>query len=260
MFHFARLEADQGIDDLHDDARAKGADDRSDPHRAAQQPAHQQHRRPQQDFHNADRNLRHPFAETDQQRVPGAAALFAFHIDRHTERHEDEAGQHDQDAGPQVRVQRKRIETVEQLHEIAGQQRVDNRSEADALFQQQVDPQDDNRHEGHGKAVVQRRMIGDTHAQAVPGRQADIREDGQMDAESENKQPGDNFDPVCQYPALHFPIPRKRDPSAGVPAGGLPHHSTYFQQGCQSDRPERRRRILSQFCTDNSFKSKCFRL
>ena len=54
MPHVARVESEQIVDELHDDARAEGADDRPDADGTAEQPAKEQHQGPEPDFHHAD--------------------------------------------------------------------------------------------------------------------------------------------------------------------------------------------------------------
>ena len=195
----SRFKTDHGIDRLHDKSRAEDADEGPDAHRSAQQPARRDHHAPQQDLHDPDGDPWHALAQAHQKRVPGTAALSGAHIDPDPDRHKHKTDQHDDDPQPQVFVFREGIEVVIGLDQIAAEQRVDDGAVTDTLFHQQVDQQheDRNRHRGH--AIIHRRVVGDAHAQAVPGGEADVGKDGQVDAEGGDRQTGDDLPPLQEY-------------------------------------------------------------
>ena len=86
----------------------------------------------------------------------------------------------------------------------------DDGAETDAFLHQDVDDQDDDGHGRHRQPVVQGRVRGDAHAQAVPGRQADVREDRQVDAEGEHGEARGDPEPFRKdLPDLHIRPPSR---------------------------------------------------
>ena len=87
---------------------------------------------------------------------------------------------------------------VEKLDRIPDHKRVEDCPEADAFLHQKVDANDDDRNQCYGHTVVERRVIGHTHAQAVPRSQSDICKDRQMNAEREDHQTDEDPKPLLQ--------------------------------------------------------------
>ena len=87
---------------------------------------------------------------------------------------------------------------VEKLDRIPDYKCVKDRPEADAFPHQKVDADDDDRNQCYGHTVVERRVIGHTHAQAVPRSQADVGEDGKVHTEREDHQADEDPKPLLQ--------------------------------------------------------------
>ena len=87
---------------------------------------------------------------------------------------------------------------VEKLDRIPDHKRVEDCPEADAFLHQKVDANDDDRNQCYGHTVVERRVIGHTHAQAVPRSQADVGEDGKVHSECEDHQADEDPKPLLQ--------------------------------------------------------------
>ena len=154
MLHFSGLEVQDIIDKLHDETCAKGADECTDADRAAEQPADQEYNAPLHNFHDPDRDPGQALAETDKKGVSRAAALPAAHIDPHADRHEDKSNKHDHNTCGETGVFRKRIQVIEHLDKVSGQQCIDDRAISDPFFQKKVNEQDHDRHGRHGKAII----------------------------------------------------------------------------------------------------------
>ena len=85
---------------------------------------------------------------------------------------------------------------VERLHEVAGEQGVNDGAVADALLESEVNEQDDNARARHNHSVVERRVRRDAHAQAVPRCEADVGKNREVHAKGEHQKAQCDLDPL----------------------------------------------------------------
>ena len=94
---------------------------------------------------------------------------------------------------------RQRIEAVEKLCEIARGERINDRAVSDLFLHKQIDDQKTDADECHGETEVERRMIRNTHAEAVPWAKADVCDDRQVNTVGKHNKPQKDLEPFSQY-------------------------------------------------------------
>ena len=182
------IEMDGAERRLHDRPEPKGADQRPDADRPAQQPADQGGGAQEQDAHGTDGQPFGPLRQPDQQGVPRPAAEGGHHVGPLGIGQNHHPEQHHRDRRQQGAGGFDGVEPVEEVHRFADDDGVNEHGEADGLAHQDVDEQDRDGYGDGGRAVEDPQGFGDADVQHVPGGSADIGLDRQVDAEAVHKK------------------------------------------------------------------------
>ena len=155
---------------LHDGPRGKGADQRADPHRAAQKPTDQGGGPQQRDADGADGDAPGALGEPHQERVPGPAAQGGQHVGVLGVGQDHQPREQAGDAGEQRAAGWDEAQPVEEVHGLAHHEGVDEHGDADGLPHEHVDAQNGQRHGHGGGAVEDAQRLGEAQTEHVPGR------------------------------------------------------------------------------------------
>ncbi len=135
MMNFPWLKVHDLADDLQSCAHAKYGNDGADAHRAAQQPAHEQRHTNHDRLYHADGSIGETLAQSNQQRIPGAAALSGGHIEILPISHDEEAHNDHDAAEGQTTAFRQGKSAVDAVNIIAHQKGIQNGAVADFFLQ-----------------------------------------------------------------------------------------------------------------------------
>ena len=193
-----RVKAHRAERKLHDRPGAEGADQRPDADRPAKQPARERGEREQRDAHRPDRQPAQTLCQTDQQRVARPAAERRGHIGKLGIGHHEKPRDHDRHASEGRAAGRDHVQTVEEIHGLAHDDRVDEHGDADRLAQEHVDGKDGQRYADRGRAVEDAECFGQSQIQHVPRAGADVGLDREIDAEAVDKKARRREQHVCR--------------------------------------------------------------
>ena len=126
--------------------------------------------------------------KADEERVARAAAERGGHIEILRVGEDDKAEQHHRHAREQRGAGLHQIEVIEEIHGLADDDRIDEHSDADRLAQKDVDDEDGEGDRDGSRAVEDAERFGGAEIQHLPRADADVRLNGEIDAETVEKE------------------------------------------------------------------------